>query len=51
LITAASAGLILWAESRRFPGHEVTFGKYLVFGLPASLAMLVFYIVFLTFVH
>lgn len=51
LLTAASAGLILWSESRRFPGHEVTFGRYLVFGLPASLVMLVFYVSYFTFVH
>jgi Na+/H+ antiporter NhaD/arsenite permease-like protein len=48
LVTAASAGIILSAESRRYPGHEVTFGKYLAFGLPASLLMLTFYAAYFT---
>lgn len=49
LLTAASAGIILWTETRRFPGHAVTFGTYLPFGVLASLAMLAFYIGVLTF--
>lgn len=48
LLTAASAGIILWTESRRFKGHAVTFGSYLPFGLSASFAMLVFYIAAIT---
>ncbi len=48
LLTAASAGIILWTESRRFDGHAVTFGAYLPFGLSASLAMLAFYIAAIT---
>lgn len=48
LLTAASAGIILWTETRRFDGHAVTFGSYLWFGLPASLAILGFYIAAIT---
>lgn len=48
LLTAASAGVILWTESRRFPGHEVEFQTYLPFGLGASLLMLGAYIIILT---
>lgn len=48
VLTAASAGIILWTESRRFPGHEVTFAGYVGFGLVASLSMLGFYIAVLT---
>jgi hypothetical protein len=44
ILTAASAGVLLWAQSRRFEGHQVTFAGYLIFGLVASLAMLAFYI-------
>jgi Na+/H+ antiporter NhaD/arsenite permease-like protein len=44
LLTAASAGIILWSESRRFPGHEINFRVYLPFGLAASVLMLAFYI-------
>jgi len=51
LLTAASAGLILWSQSRRFKGHEVTFGRYLAFGLPASLAMLALYVAYFTLVR
>lgn len=45
LVTAASAGIILAEESQRFndPEHAITFRRYLVFGLPFSLFMLVFY--------
>lgn len=49
IVTAASAGLILWSESRRFKGHEVTFARYLAFGIPASLGMLALYILHFTF--
>jgi Na+/H+ antiporter NhaD/arsenite permease-like protein len=48
LLTAASAGIILWTESRRFPGHQVTFKTYLPFGIGFSLLMLVVYIAVLT---
>jgi hypothetical protein len=48
ILTAASAGIVLWTESRRFGGHAVTFRSYLVFGFVASLAMLGFYIAALT---
>jgi Na+/H+ antiporter NhaD/arsenite permease-like protein len=50
LLTAASAGIILWTESRRFPGHEVEFRDNLPFGLCASLLMLVYYIVAITLI-
>src|SRR5438552_1329257 len=43
LVTAASAGIILVMESRRFKGHEITFRKYMPFGLTASAVMLIFY--------
>lgn len=48
IVTAASAGIILAEESHRFndPDHAITFKKYLVFGLPFSLVMLVFYSVY-----
>jgi Na+/H+ antiporter NhaD/arsenite permease-like protein len=49
LVTAASAGIILSTQSRRYPGHEVSFRRYLAFGLPASLAMLAFYVIYFTF--
>jgi Na+/H+ antiporter NhaD/arsenite permease-like protein len=50
LITAASAGIILSAETRRCArlGDEITFGKYLYFGLPASLIMLAIYAILFT---
>lgn len=48
VLTAASAGIILWMESGRRKGFEVTFGNYLVFGLIASHAMLLFYIVYVS---
>jgi Na+/H+ antiporter NhaD/arsenite permease-like protein len=52
LVTAASAGIILAEESGRFndPAHAITFKRYLAFGLPFSLFMLVFYSVYFTFV-
>lgn len=52
LVTAASAGIILAEESQRFkdPEHAITFRRYLAFGLPFSLFMLVFYAVYFTFV-
>ena len=45
LVTAASAGIILAEESQRFndPEHAITFRRYLAFGLPFSLFMLIFY--------
>ena len=53
LVTAASAGIILAEESGRFndPEHAITFQRYLAFGLPFSLFMLVFYATYFTFVH
>jgi Na+/H+ antiporter NhaD/arsenite permease-like protein len=50
LVTAASAGIILAEESQRFndPEHAITFRRYLAFGLPFSLFMLVFYSVYFT---
>lgn len=52
LITAASAGIILAEESGRFndPEHTITFKRYLAFGLPFSLFMLIFYSIYFTFV-
>lgn len=48
LVTAASAGIILAEESQRFkdPEHAITFRRYLAFGLPFSLFMLLFYAVY-----
>jgi hypothetical protein len=53
LITAASAGIILAEESQRFndPDHAITFQRYLAFGLPFSLFMLLFYAVYFTAVR
>jgi Na+/H+ antiporter NhaD/arsenite permease-like protein len=53
LVTAASAGIILAEESQRFndPEHAITFRRYLAFGLPFSLFMLIFYSVYFTFVR
>ena len=53
LVTAASAGIILAEESQRFkdPEHAITFRRYLAFGLPFSLFMLLFYSVYFTFVR
>jgi hypothetical protein len=53
LVTAASAGIILAEESQRFndPEHAITFRRYLAFGLPFSLFMLVFYSVYFTLVR
>ncbi|MEK6335626.1 MAG: SLC13 family permease [Acidobacteriota bacterium] len=50
LVTAASAGIILAEESQRFkdPEHAITFRRYLAFGLPFSLFMLVFYASYFT---
>jgi Na+/H+ antiporter NhaD/arsenite permease-like protein len=50
LVTAASAGIILAEESQRFndPEHAITFKRYLAFGLPFSLFMLVFYSTYFT---
>jgi Na+/H+ antiporter NhaD/arsenite permease-like protein len=53
LVTAASAGIILAEESQRFkdPEHAITFKRYLAFGLPFSLFMLLFYAVYFTLVR
>lgn len=53
LVTAASAGIILAEESARFndPDHTITFKRYLAFGLPFSLFMLLFYATYFTFVR
>lgn len=53
LVTAASAGIILAEESQRFndPEHAITFRRYLAFGLPFSLFMLLFYAVYFTVVR
>jgi Na+/H+ antiporter NhaD/arsenite permease-like protein len=53
LVTAASAGIILAEESQRFndPEHAINFRRYLAFGLPFSLFMLIFYSVYFTLVH
>jgi Na+/H+ antiporter NhaD/arsenite permease-like protein len=50
LVTAASAGIILAEESQRFndPEHAITFKRYLAFGLPFSLFMLIFYASYFT---
>jgi Na+/H+ antiporter NhaD/arsenite permease-like protein len=50
LVTAASAGIILAEESQRFndPEHAITFRRYLAFGLPFSLFMLIFYAIYFT---
>lgn len=53
LVTAASAGIILAEESKRFNDteHTITFSRYLYFGVPFSLFMLLFYSLYFTFVH
>ena len=53
LVTAASAGIILAEESQRFndPEHAITFKRYLAFGLPFSLFMLIFYATYFTLVR
>jgi Na+/H+ antiporter NhaD/arsenite permease-like protein len=53
LVTAASAGIILAEESQRFkdPEHAITFRRYLAFGLPFSLFMLLFYSVYFSVVR
>jgi Na+/H+ antiporter NhaD/arsenite permease-like protein len=53
LVTSASAGIILAGESQRFndPEHAITFRRYLAFGLPFSLFMLVFYSLYFTLVR
>lgn len=53
LVTAASAGIILAEESRRFndPDHAINFRRYLAFGLPFSIFMLIFYAAYFTFVR
>ncbi|HPM79675.1 MAG TPA: SLC13 family permease, partial [Candidatus Anammoximicrobium sp.] len=51
ILTAASAGIILHEESRRFKEgkHAVTFRRYLAFGLASSLFMLAFYTFYFSF--
>lgn len=52
ILTAASAGIILWEQSARYKEHAVTFRSYLPFGLGFSVFMLVFYSLYFTlFVH
>ncbi len=53
LVTAASAGIILAEESKRFNDdeHSITFKRYLAFGVPFSLFMLLFYSLYFTFVR
>jgi Na+/H+ antiporter NhaD/arsenite permease-like protein len=53
LVTAASAGIILAEESQRFndPEHAITFRRYLAFGVPFSLFMLLFYAVYFSVVR
>jgi len=53
LVTAASAGIILAEESQRFndPEHAINFRRYLAFGLPFSLFMLIFYSIYFTLVR
>lgn len=53
LVTAASAGIILAEESKRFndPDHAITFRRYLAFGLPFSVFMLIFYATYFTLVR
>jgi Na+/H+ antiporter NhaD/arsenite permease-like protein len=53
ILTAASAGIILWEESCRSkdPKHMITFGRYLPFGISFSLIMLLFYGLFFTLVR
>lgn len=50
LVTAASAGIILAEESQRFndPEHAITFRRYIAFGVPFSLFMLIFYATYFT---
>jgi len=53
ILTAASAGIILHEESRRFKDgkHVITFRRYLAFGLGFSLFMLAFYTVYFSLVR
>ncbi len=53
LVTAASAGIILAEESHRFndPEHTITFKRYIVFGIPFSIGMLIFYATYFSIVH
>jgi len=53
IVTAASAGIILCNESLRFKdsGHEITFRKYLPFGLAFALAMLIIYIIYFSILN
>ena len=53
LVTAASAGIILAEESHRFndPDHAINFRRYLAFGLPFSIVMLIFYSTYFSIVR
>lgn len=52
LVTAATAGIILTQETKSFPkDSRITFGSYVLFGLPISLLMLAFYIIMLTLIY
>jgi Na+/H+ antiporter NhaD/arsenite permease-like protein len=44
ILTAASAGIILWTQTRKQPEHAITFRSYVLFGLITSTLMLVFYV-------
>ncbi len=50
ILTAASAGIILWEQSARYKEHAITFRKYLPFGLGFSLFMLIFYSLYFTYI-
>jgi Na+/H+ antiporter NhaD/arsenite permease-like protein len=49
ILTAASAGIILWEQSGRFKEHAISFRAYIPFGLGFALFMLVFYSTYFTF--
>jgi Na+/H+ antiporter NhaD/arsenite permease-like protein len=49
ILTAASAGIILWEQSGRFKEHAISFRAYIPFGLSFALFMLVFYGIYFTF--
>jgi Na+/H+ antiporter NhaD/arsenite permease-like protein len=50
ILTAASAGIILWEQSARYKEHAITFRKYLPFGIGFSLFMLIFYSLYFSFI-
>jgi len=39
MLTASNAGIALQSESRRFPGHAITFRDYLTFGIVCGMMM------------